>query len=510
MYGFFYALGKGRAVHGRRTMEEAMQYISTRDKQNRVSASAAIVNGLAEDGGLFVPESIPEISEAELEFLRDKDYCYRAAYVMQKFLEEFTFDELHESARKAYSRFEGDPAPLVKIDSGLYVLELWHGPTLAFKDIALTILPYLLNLSKQKLGISEQTRILVATSGDTGKAALEGFKDVPGTSVTVFYPSDGVSQMQKLQMITQEGSNVAVYGVKGNFDDCQTAVKTIFADRELAGRLKEEGVTLSSANSINWGRLLPQIVYYVSAYIDLLDEGQIAYGDKVNFCVPTGNFGDILAGWYAAGMGIPVNRLICASNENNVLTDFLQKGEYSIRREFYKTMSPSMDILISSNLERLLFENCGRDDALTASRMKELKDKGSYRITAEELARIREIFTGGFAVEDEVIETICDFFSDYNYPLDPHTSVAAFVNARYAKRSGDKTLTVLLSTANPYKFPQDVLYALTGDDVRDSFRACKRLLAETAMEIPESISELKTKEKRFQKVLAAADIKSVI
>ena len=487
-----------------------MQYISTRNKNNRVSASFAIVNGLAEDGGLYIPESIPQIPQSELEELREKDYCYRAAYVMAKFLEEFTFDQLYECAQKAYARFEGDPAPLVKVDENLYVLELWHGPTLAFKDIALTILPHLLNLSKEKLGICEETKILVATSGDTGKAALEGFRDVPGTSVTVFYPSDGVSQMQKLQMMTQEGSNLSVYGVKGNFDDCQTAVKAIFADRELAAALKAKGVTLSSANSINWGRLLPQIVYYISSYIDLVDEGQIAYGDRINFCVPTGNFGDILAGWYACQMGIPVNRLICASNENNVLADFLHKGEYSVKREFYKTMSPSMDILISSNLERLLFENSGRDDALTASRMQQLKDSGCYRITAEELERLNVLFCGGYAVEDEVIETICDFFSEYNYPLDPHTAVAACVNAKYAKKSGDKAVTVLLSTANPYKFPQDVLYALTGDDVRDSFRACKRLLAETAMEIPDSISALKTKPKLHQKVLPAADLKSVI
>ena len=295
-----------------------MYFVSTRGDEKATGAEA-IVRGLAGDGGLFVPEAFPEVSLGEIEQLVGMSYPERAAFVIGKYLGELGEEFLAEACKKAYSSFEGsDPAPLVRIDEGLSSLELFHGPTCAFNDMALTLLPHLLKRSCELTGVKEDVLILAATSGDTGKAALEGFKDVAGTKVAVLYPDEGVSKMQRLQMCTQDGNNVFVAGVKGNFDDCQTAVKTIFADRELAGRLKEEGVTLSSANSINWGRLLPQIVYYVSAYIDLLDEGQIAYGDKVNFCVPTGNFGDILAGWYAAGMGIPVNRLICASNENNV------------------------------------------------------------------------------------------------------------------------------------------------------------------------------------------------
>ena len=487
-----------------------MRYISTRNKSREVEASEAIVSGIAPDGGLYVPKEIPKIAPEELDELCDKDYEYRAAYIMHKFLPEFTFEELHEAASAAYGRFEGDPAPLVKVDEGIYLLELWHGPTLAFKDIALTLLPHLLTLSKKKRGESGETRILVATSGDTGKAALEGFRDVPGTSVAVYYPSDGVSQLQKLQMMTQEGSNVQIYGVKGNFDDCQTAVKHIFADEELKSRLSERGITLSSANSINWGRLLPQIVYYISAYIDLLEQNQLGEDGRVNFCVPAGNFGNILAGWYAVQMGIPVGKLVCASNMNNVLTDFFNKGEYNARREFYRTMSPSMDILVSSNLERLLFEVSGRDDALIAARMRELSETGSYKITAEEQSALRQLFFAGSAGEDETIEAIEEFSENYNYPLDPHTAVAAHVGAVYQARTDDLSPMVIVATANPYKFPQDVLFALTGDDVRDSFRACKKLLAETAMEIPESILALKLKPKLFQKIISPSDIKGTV
>ena len=487
-----------------------MKYISTRNKESEVSASEAIVNGLAPDGGLYVPKELPLLSERELLMLCEKDYITRAAYIMHKFLSDFSMEELTECATAAYEKFDGDAAPLVKIDDGMYVLELWHGPTLAFKDIALTLLPQLLVKAKAKLGIKQQTKILVATSGDTGKAALEGFKDVPSTSVTVFYPSDGVSQMQKLQMMTQEGENVAVYGVKGNFDDCQTAVKKIFSDPKIKEQLAEQNIALSSANSINWGRLLPQIVYFISAYIDLLEEKQIKMGDKVNFSVPTGNFGNILAGWYAKSMGLPIGKLLCASNINCVLTDFFNKGEYNVKRDFYKTMSPSMDILISSNLERLLFESSGRDDKLTGSRIKELSDNGTYRIPVEELKELKKTFYAACSTEDETIEAIEAFFENYNYPLDPHTAVAAHVSASYQAKTDDLTPMVIISTANPYKFPQDVLFALTGDDVRDSFRACKKLLSETAMEIPESVLALKTKPKIFQKVLSPQDIKSVI
>ena len=489
-----------------------MKYISTRNREYRVSGAEAIAAGLAPDGGLFLPETIPALSRQEVEMLVERDYVGRAAYVMSKYLEEFREEELSACAKAAYSRFDGDAAPLVKLDANKYILELWHGPTLAFKDIALTMLPHLLNLSKKKLGRSEETLILVATSGDTGKAALEGFRDVAGTSVMVFYPSEGVSPMQKLQMMTQEGSNVRVYGVKGNFDDCQTAVKSIFGDAEVRDRLAEKDVRLSSANSINWGRLLPQIVYYVSAYCDLLGEGQIAFGDKVNFCVPTGNFGDILAGWYAMKMGIPVGKLICASNENHVLTDFFRSGEYNVNREFYKTMSPSMDILISSNLERLLFEVSGRNGALTAERMADLKREGKYRITQEEREAIAEVFAAAYLDEDDTVETIGDFFERYGYPLDPHTAVAQGVAEEYlaVHEEAAGMPMIVLSTANPYKFPQDVYYALSGDDVKDSFRACKKLFAETAMEVPERIQNLKTMPKRFSETLLRDKLKDAV
>ena len=487
-----------------------MQYISTRNKSYRVSAAEAIVTGLAPDGGLFVPETIPVLSREEIERLVSCDYVERAAFVMKKFLEEFTEEELAESARSAYARFDGDAAPLVKLDEDLYMLELWHGPTLAFKDIALTILPHLLNLSKKKLGRTEETKILVATSGDTGKAALEGFRDVAGTSVTVFYPSEGVSPMQKLQMMTQEGGNVQVFGVKGNFDDCQTAVKNIFSDESVRAALEAKHIRLSSANSINWGRLLPQVVYYVSSYCDLLGEEQISFGDPVDFCVPTGNFGDILAGWYARRAGIPIGKLICASNSNNVLTDFFRTGEYNANRAFYKTMSPSMDILISSNLERLLFEVSGRDDALTAERMRTLRSEGKYRISESERSALAEVFAAGFVDEDDTVETIGAFFESYGYPLDPHTAVAECVAERFRKEEEEPRPMVVLSTANPYKFPQDVYYSLTGDDVKDSFRACKKLFAETAMQVPESIAKLKNMPKRFPAVLGRDALKDAV
>lgn len=479
-----------------------MMYISTRDKTKKVSGAQAIIEGIAPDGGLYVPESIPKLSEEDFNKLLGMSYVERAAFIMQKYLPEFTNEELMETAEKAYDRFDGDPAPLVKIDNRLFMLELWHGPTHAFKDMALTVLPRLITLSKQKLGIKDTTYILVATSGDTGKAALEGFKDVDGTRIAVFYPVEGVSQMQKLQMATQQGDNVAVFAVKGNFDDCQTAVKTVFADADANNKLKEKGFSLSSANSINWGRLLPQIVYYVSAYLDLLGENQLDKNDKINFCVPTGNFGNILAGYYAKLMGVPVNKLLCASNSNNVLTDFFNKSEYNSKREFIKTVSPSMDILISSNLERLIFEFSDRDDELTASRMNQLKSSGKYTITEKESAKLKEVFFADYLNEDDTIETIQDFFDEHSYPLDTHTGVAVGVNNKYTRAESQKVKTVIVSTASPYKFPQDVLFAITGDYCSDAFRAAKKLYKVTAMDIPESVLELKTLPQRFKAVLS--------
>ncbi len=475
-----------------------MNFISTRGGEKVNGAAKAIVKGLADDGGLFVPESFPPVTGEELEAMLPLSYPERAAKILGKYLDDYDGEELLSALEAAYSKFEGDPAPLVKIDDGIYLLELWHGPTCAFKDMALTVLPYLLRRGSDICGIKEKILILVATSGDTGKAALEGFKDAEGIKIMVFYPDDGVSKMQKLQMCTQEGSNVNVVAVKGNFDDCQTAVKQIFSDEEYAKTLKERGYILSSANSINFGRLAPQIAYYFSAYLDLVSGGQIEMGEGVDFSVPTGNFGNILAAYYAKRMGLPVRRLHCASNMNNILTDFLSGGTYDTHREFYKTTSPSMDILISSNLERLLFEVCGRNAARTAELMKELKEKGAYTITPQEKAAINETFDGGFANEDEVVETVYDVFCDTGYTMDTHTGCAMKVALDwFEKNKKDTVKMVVVSTANPYKFPQDVLYAVTGNDVKDSFKGIKRLHAATAMAVPGSLSGLRDKPVRF-------------
>ncbi len=476
-----------------------MYFISTRGGE-KVTGARAIVKGLSDNGGLFVPETFPAVTREELEEMLSMSYPERAAKVLHKYLDDYDEKGLLSACEAAYSKFEGnDPCPLVKIKDGIYILELFHGPTCAFKDMALTVLPYLLRKGCDICGVKEEILVLVATSGDTGKAALEGFKDAEGVKIMVFYPDDGVSSMQKLQMCTQEGKNVNVVAVKGNFDDCQTAVKNIFNSAEYAKILKEKNVLLSSANSINFGRLAPQIAYYFSAYLDLVSSNQIEMGEEIDFCVPTGNFGNILAAYYAKRMGLPVRRLHCASNMNNVLTDFLAKGEYDVHREFYKTTSPSMDILVSSNLERLLFEVSGRDAKVTAERMKELKEKGVYKITAKEQADINSIFDGGFADEDDVVETIYDLFCDTGYTMDTHTGCAMKVaNDWKYKNKKDVTDMVVVSTASPYKFPQDVLYAVTGNDVRDSFKGIKRLHAATAMAVPKSLSTLRDKPIRFK------------
>ncbi len=476
-----------------------MNFISTRGGE-KVSAARAIVKGLADDGGLFVPEKFPCVTEAEMAEMIEASYPERAAKVLKKYLAEYDEKELLCACEKAYAKFEGDPAPLVRLDDGVYMLELWHGPTCAFKDMALTLLPYLLRKGCDICGVKEQILVLVATSGDTGKAALEGFKDVEGTKVMVFYPSDGVSKMQKLQMGTQEGENVNVVAVKGNFDDCQTAVKEIFSSEKCASVLLEKGTVLSSANSINFGRLAPQIAYYFSAYLDLVSSEQIAMGEEIDFTVPTGNFGNILAAYYAKRMGLPIRRLHCASNKNNVLTQFFETGVYDARREFYKTTSPSMDILVSSNLERLIFEISGRNAKLTAKRMEELKKDGKYDISADELSKLCEVFDGGCANDDECVEAMYDVFVDVGYTMDTHTGCAMKVAQDwFEKHKKDETKMVIVSTANPYKFPQDVLYAVTGNDVKDSFKGIKRLHAATAMAVPKCLKELRDKPVRFNK-----------
>ncbi len=480
-----------------------MKFISTRGGET-VTGAQAIVKGLSANGGLFVPETFPQVSAEEMGEMLYMSYPERAAKVLYKFLDDYDEKGLLSACEAAYAKFEGsDPAPLVKIKDGVYVLELFHGPTCAFKDMALTVLPYLLRKGCDLCGVKEQILVLVATSGDTGKAALEGFKDADGVKIMVFYPDDGVSSMQKLQMCTQEGGNVNVVAVKGNFDDCQTAVKNIFNSVEYAKILKDKNTLLSSANSINFGRLAPQIAYYFSAYLDLVSSEQIEQGQEIDFCVPTGNFGNILAAYYAKRMGLPVRRLHCASNMNNVLTDFLANGKYDVHREFYKTMSPSMDILVSSNLERLLFEISGRNSDITAERMAKLKEEGVYEITAEERAAISEVFDGGFADEDAVVETVYDLFCDTGYTMDTHTGCAMKVVNDWAhKNKKDTTPMVVVSTASPYKFPQDVLYAVTGNDVRDSFKGIKRLHAATAMAVPKSLATLRDKPVRFKTSVA--------
>ena len=483
-----------------------MEFISTRGGERVNFASNAIAKGLACDSGLFVPAKFPDVSK-ELDKILDMDYAETAAFVLSKYLEEYDYDALLTACKNAYAKFEdNDAAPVVKIDDKLFILELFHGPTLAFKDIALTLLPYLLREGCNKSGIKEEVLILVATSGDTGKAALEGFKDQPGIKIMVFYPSEGVSDMQKLQMSTQEGKNVRVCAVKGNFDDCQSAVKTIFAGKEYAEKLLEKNVVLSSANSINFGRLAPQIAYYFSSYAELVNSGEISLGDEIDFCVPTGNFGNILAGYYAKKMGLPIKKLVCASNQNNVLTDFFDTGCYDINREFYKSASPSMDILISSNLERLIFELTSRNEKLTAERMSELSKCKKYSITDEEREEVLKTFSAGYCDEDECYDTIADFFDEYGYPLDPHTAVAVAV----ADDKIEDRPMVVLSTASPYKFPSVVYNAITEKVEEDAFKASDKLERETAAPVPEQIRDLKKKEVRFTKVIDRENIADAV
>ena len=392
-----------------------MLYVSTRGKTDLMSSAHAITRGLADDGGLFVPQRIPSMRMGDIKAMAKKPYTERAIDVLLQFLTDFSEDELRECVNAAYAKekFGDNPVPLVQVNDNTAVLELWHGPTSAFKDMALQLLPHLLTRSMKKTGETNKVVILVATSGDTGKAALEGFADVEGTQIIVFYPSEGVSDIQKRQMITQMGKNVKVFGIEGNFDDAQRGVKEIFGNKVLSDELSKNGFTFSSANSINWGRLVPQIVYYFSAYVDAVAAGKISFGDKVNFVVPTGNFGDILAGYYAKLMGLPVERLLCASNSNKVLTDFINAGTYDKRREFYKTISPSMDILVSSNLERLLYNVTDENAALVANYMKRLNTEGVYQIDNDVLKRVQTEFFGAWVDELETKEAIGSIYGDY-------------------------------------------------------------------------------------------------
>jgi len=487
-----------------------MKFFSTRGKSEVNSAAEAIVKGLADDGGLFVPEYFPDFSTKITDML-SMSFYERASLVLGAYLEEYEKHELLASCKAAYSAFEDeDPAPVVKIDDNFFITELFHGPTLAFKDVALTVLPYLLKKGAEIIGIKEKVLVLVATSGDTGKAALEGFKNVDGVKIMVFYPTGGVSDMQKLQMSTQDGDNVNVVSIIGNFDDCQSTVKNIFSDVKFSAELKEKGYLLSSANSINFGRLAPQITYYFSTYADLVNAGEINMGEEIDFVVPTGNFGNILAGYYAKRMGLPIRKLVCASNSNNVLTEFFASGEYDKNREFFKTVSPSMDILISSNLERLLFEVSGRNPEITAKRMEELKTKGKYSVSDREKAILSAEFYADYTDEEECFETISAFFDEYGYVLDPHTAVAVNVSDGYLSYTASDKPLVVLSTASPYKFGQTVLKAITGEKTSDAFIAAEKISNESATVIPNQITALKTKPRRFSASVKPEDAKSEV
>ena len=478
-----------------------MNYVSTRDKSLRMTAAQAIVRGLAPDGGLMTPEAFPHLPHGALEQLKDMSYQQRAVYVMQSFLQDFSSAELSAFAAAAYGNGKfshPDVAPVRPVDGNTWCLELWHGPTCAFKDMALQMLPHLLTASLTKTAEDKTVCILVATSGDTGKAALEGFRDVERTRILVFYPKDGVSAIQELQMVTQEGGNVGVCSVVGNFDDAQTGVKKLFSDRALAEELAGRGYFLSSANSINWGRVLPQVVYYVSAYCDLLKSGAIQAGQQVNVCVPTGNFGNILAGYYARKMGVPIKTLLCASNANNVLTDFLHTGVYDRNRAFYNTMSPSMDILISSNLERMLFEMTGGDDAAVRDYMGRLNTAGRYQVSDEVKEKLDGVFASGCCDDRETAHVICEVWKKKGYLIDLHTAVAFGVLDKYRKGTGDNTPALVVSTASPFKFCSSVLPALGVTQLAQGTGILDQLTQVTGVEAPAPLAGLKDRKVRFQ------------
>lgn len=490
-----------------------MNYISTRDHTLSVSASHAIASGLSGEGGLFLPRELPKVGEEWLSALPGMSYPERAKAVLSLFLDDYSEEELDRAVRGAYTGgvFEGDvPAPLSDLSDGRFVLELWHGPTCAFKDMALQLTPRLLVPAAKRALDGKKILILVATSGDTGKAALEGFRDIEGIKIAVFYPETGVSPMQRRQMVTQEGNNVAVFALRGNFDNAQTEVKRIFTDGAVKAELLSAGTVLSSANSINWGRLVPQIVYYFSAWADLVKDQKIAAGEKINFVVPTGNFGNILAGWFAKEMGLPAGKFICASNRNNILTDFIRTGVYDANRAFYTTLSPSMDILISSNLERLLFCLLGGDSDRLAAMMRQLGDKGRYEVPAAALSPLRRDFWGGSVDDAGTKETIRETFRSLGYLIDPHTAVAFGAYEQYRNETGDETKTVIVSTASPYKFSSSVLSALGGEVSGDEFETVERLSAASKTVPPESLLRLRDARVRFDRTLAPEEMAAAV
>ena len=489
-----------------------MRYISTRDSALDFTSAQAIVQGLSREGGLLLPQELPKLTLEDIQMLAKLPYAKRAAWVMKLFLADFTLEELEGYTELAYRPEKFDHpavAPVTTLDEKTHILELWHGPTCAFKDMALQMLPYLLTASLEKTGEKRTVCILVATSGDTGKAALEGFCDVPGTKILVFFPRDGVSDIQKLQMITQSGENVGVCAVEGNFDDAQNGVKAIFSDPELREELSQRGYFLSSANSINWGRVLPQVVYYISAYCDLLQAGTLTLGDKINFCVPTGNFGNILAGWYAWQMGLPVGKMICASNENNVLTDFIQTGTYDRNRPFHTTTSPSMDILISSNLERLLY-GLSRSDETVRGYMAALNAEGKYTVSQGIHQAVTDSFAAGWCDDRRTGGELAELFRQTGYLMDTHTAVAWSVLKDYRARTGDETPTVVVSTASPFKFCSSVLEAMGASKLLPGTAIIDQLAQATGIQAPEPLSSLAGKKVRFEACVEKTAMTSVV
>ncbi|MDZ4133396.1 MAG: threonine synthase [Dethiobacteria bacterium] len=488
-----------------------MRYYSTRGKSEYATASETIIKGLAPDGGLYVP------AERVTPFAPDKlpggTYIDLANTIFKPFLTDYDEDEIKTMVQSAYSRVAFDHpevTPLIRLSDQLHILELWHGPTSAFKDIALQLLPHLLTSALKKSGDKTEVVILTATSGDTGKSALEGFRDVPGIRIFVYYPQNGVSEVQMLQMTTQEGRNVKVAAVEGNFDDAQTGVKQIFNDHRLAVELAKAGYQLSSANSINWGRLLPQIVYYFYAYSDLVNKGAIKAGEEINFVVPTGNFGNILAGYYARQLGLPIHRLICAANNNNVLSEFINSGNYMSRRPLHLTLSPSMDILISSNLERLLFEISGHDTEHLRSLMQNLTDRGEYSINLEMFTKLQRLFWSDFANDAETLKAIATTYTDYNYLFDTHTAVGKVVLDKYLTRTSDSHHSVILSTASPFKFAGSVIQALFGRsrfDRTSELELINILARETGKPIPHNLAGLDQKPVIHEQVIARENMR---
>lgn len=494
-----------------------MNYISTRGSIAGVSAAHAIRTGIAADGGLFTPETMVKLSSSELESLKNKSYQELAVDILSRYLSDYPKADLVTMVESAYrypDKF-ADPrvTPVTELRKGEYILELWHGPTCAFKDVALQLLPYLMTKASELTQDRSGIVILVATSGDTGKAALEGFRDVPGTSIVVFFPDQGVSEIQRMQMVTQEGRNTFVAAVKGNFDDAQNGVKEIFGDAKIIEKLAGHKLAFSSANSINWGRLAPQIVYYFFGYLELCRQGVIALGDPMNITVPTGNFGNILAAYFAMRMGLPVRKLICASNANNVLTDFINSGVYDRNRQFYTTISPSMDILISSNLERLLYYLTGSDPKRVNEWMQSLKNTGRYQVDTQTRAEIQRTFIGGFTAETETKATIKKVFEERKLALDTHTAVGVSVYERYRQETGDNLPVLIASTASPFKFNSSVLEAILGESAVagiNEFALLDKLSGLSGMEIPAGLKNLDKKAIRHKTVCGKAEMGQVV